>query len=264
MSCPRIIDRRQAVLSGIVLLAQTGFGAGFAFSKPSNLIFAVSENARPLAVVDPNSGIARGIIVDALALITALAGMAPRIEAYPWSRAQANVSNGTADGFCTLPTNARLAYAKFSKHPIYVNHSGLFYKRGNPAVEKVKNADEMRELVHASYLGNGHSKEFLSRRPVFYGANVDQALRMVAAGRADVFLESQAIAMHRIRDLGLGAEIGFLPVDFIEPSPFCIGLRRSLPDCDAVLDELDTATQTIRDDKRLAKIIAEYLPRGAS
>jgi polar amino acid transport system substrate-binding protein len=264
MRQPKAINRRIIVSQGLLYTALLSSNSRPALAKPTSLIFAVSDSAKPLAYIDPNSGIARGIIVDTLALITALAGMAPRIEAYPWQRAQANVSDGSADGFCTLATSARMSYAKFSKHPIYVNQIGLIYERGNRSVENVKSATEMRDLVHASYLGNGYSKEFLSHHPVFYGPSVDQALRMVAAGRADVFLESRAIAMHRIHSLGLGADLNFRTVDFIEPSPFCIGLRRSLPDCDAILDVLDQATETIRADKRMAKIVAEYLRDGAS
>jgi polar amino acid transport system substrate-binding protein len=246
-------------------LAQTLRAASTSSSAPP-LQLVYFDNFAPFSQRQPDGAMV-GIFVDIMdELLGRRLGLAVRHEGYPWARAQQMVRNGEADGFVTVPTDERLAYAVASQEWITQGRFTMFVRREDRALRerlgKAQGIEALRGLKLGSYLGNGWVR---SRFPdkeweVSYSSSRSHALRMLAARRFDVLVDSSNATQAALRATGLDAEIVELaPV--LESSETRLMLARSSPHVGR-LPQIDAALRRMKADGTLARL--SQLPSEAS
>jgi len=171
------------------------------------------------------------------------------------------VQQGEADALCTLPTPARLDYALFTRNPVIVTKTELFYAEDNPRraeIEAVRTLDQLKGFRQGDYIGNGFAEATFKDLPVEFTPTLDAVFRKIAAGHLDIYVGANVIAKGVVKQLGLGDKIRSFAVEIGPPSPFCIGIRKSYPDAAAVIERADQAIEAAGKDGTLARIIGRY------
>lgn len=246
------------LLRGLALLGCSyTLPAGAAGS--SLLRIAYGDNFAPFNWVDEN-GATRGILVDLLteALQERLAVPVSH-QGFPWSRAQRMVQQGLADALCTVPTAERLAYAAASREAVASSTFTLFTRRDHPRLAELKQArtlDDLREFALIHYEGSSWAREHLTASPVIWTISQAHALRMVAAGRGDGFIDASEPLRINIRTLNLTRQLVELPQVF-DTQAFHLLIRMDNP-AREILPRFDAVLRRMRAEKANARIYAKY------
>lgn len=206
-----------------------------------------------------SDGSMSGIFIDIMnELLGRRLGLPLRHEGYPWARAQQMVRNGEADGFVTVPTEERLAYTVASQEWVTQGRFTMFVRRDAAALrerlDKAQGVDALRGLKLGSYLGNGWVKSRFADKDwdVSYSSSRSHALRMLAARRFDVLVDSSNATQAALKAIGLDAEIVELtPV--LESSETRLMLSRSSPHVGR-LPQIDAALRRMKADGTLARL----------
>jgi polar amino acid transport system substrate-binding protein len=239
-------------------------GLGSATAEP-----APGTPDRPLLVVHGEAGwTERGpdgkpvfVTGETLELVAARAGIAVREEMLPWSRAQAMVRDGRADLLTTQVTPERKAYALFTTHPIFRDARSVLYRVGSPEAARlsaVRSVAELRGLTFVAFLGDGWAAHALVGERVSWVKDDTVAAQMVAAGHAQAFLENLSTGFRLVATPELSDRVAIEPLADEEPLVFRIGIRRSLPECQALVDRFDAAIEAVTRDGSLPAIWRRY------
>ena len=183
------------------------------------------------------------------------------MQGMPWARAQASVQDGSADVFCTLPTPARLDYAVFTKHPAITLKIELFYAVDNPKrqqIETIRTVEQLQGFRQGDYVGNGFAESTFKDMPIDWTPTLESVFRKIELGRIDMFVGTDIVARHLVKQLRLGEKIRSIPVDIGAPTPFCIGVRKSHPEAASLIERADAAIEAADKDGTLSGIIARY------
>jgi polar amino acid transport system substrate-binding protein len=200
-----------------------------------------------------------GTMVDAVACIARLAGIEVSHAGYPWVRTQAMVQSGDLDGFCTIPTPEREAYAAFTTTPIIIEPSVIVYRVEDKRPATIRTKEDMAALTQGSYLGNGWGKETLKDFKITWVINEVTCFRMLVEGRFDIIVAGEIGAPYLIRALGLGALLRTTPAPFMPERPKCLAVRRSYPDCDGIVARLEDAVVAGHRSREIDRIFASTL-----
>ena len=249
--------RRRSILAaglGGLGLAVLGRRAG---AEAAPLRMGYSESASPYSSQGPD-GRAKGLLVDAVDLVASRGGIAISHQAFPWARTQWMVERGELDGFCTVPTPERQAYALFTAAPLVILRYGIFHRTDDRRPAMVRSMADLPSFAQGNYLGHGWAKQNLAGQDIHWLADEDGVLRMVAMGRLDIYIAAELATMLKLREIGLADKIAFTPAPFLPTADFHLGLRRSHSDAERVVAAIDKAILEARQDGSLDRRIAAY------
>lgn len=188
-----------------------------------------------------------GIFIDIMnELLGRRLGLRLQHEGYPWARAQQMVRQGEADGFVTVPTPERLAYTVASQEWVTQGRFTMFVRRSDLTLRERLNQAQGVESLHGlrlgSYLGNGWVKSRFAGKDweLSFATSRGHALRMLAAGRFDVLVDSSNATQAALKAAGLDEDIVELaPVLESSETRLMLALGSShvnkLPQIDAML-----------------------------
>ena len=255
-----IMLSRRALLRGVPLaLGAMAVGARRTMAADFNVVFY--DSFAPLSFLDDDRKIV-GILPDVVNEIMGRRLQVPlSLQGLPWARAQALVQDGSADAFCTLPTPARRVYAFFTENAVIVEKIQLFYTIDNPRkaeIEAIRTVDQLNGFRQGDYVGNGFAEATFKGLPIELTPTLDSVFKKIAAGHLDLFVGTDIVAMSIVKKLGLGDTIRSFPVEIGAPTPFCIGIRKSLPQAEAMVTRANDAVARATKDGSLAKIIERY------
>lgn len=251
------MDRR-TLLRGVALLGCSCALPG-AVAARSPLRIAYGDNFAPFNWVDEHGAI-RGILVDLLAeALQQRLAVPVTHQGFPWSRAQRMVQEGLADALCTLPTAERLAYAAASREAVASSTFTLFTRRDHPDMARLLRArtlDDLREFKLIHYDGSSWARERLKALNVMWTISQASALRMVAAGRGDAFIDASEPLRVNIRTLNLAHQLIELPQVF-ETQAFHLLIRMDSP-AREILPRFDAVLRKMRAERVNARIYGKY------
>ena len=129
-----------------------------------------------------DGGQMRGLLVESVDLVGGLAGITLEHYGYPWARAQLLVRQGELDGFCTVQTTERSAYADFCPTPLLRVALGVYHRRGDSRIAQISSVADMRDLRQGGYIGSGYVKEHLEADRLSLEPDQDAVLRRLLNG----------------------------------------------------------------------------------
>jgi polar amino acid transport system substrate-binding protein len=172
------------------------------------------------------------------------AGIQPIREAYPWLRALERVRRGESDAFVTVPTPAREAYARFCRRPVLRDEPCVWFAKASPQADRLRRISSLADLSRfrgAMYRGSNWTSSVLGGLQPITLPSADAVIQMVAAGRADFFLDGRAVALSRLHGLDLLADFEAKPLAVDLPYAFHLGISRRRPDAEAIVGAVDEA-----------------------
>jgi polar amino acid transport system substrate-binding protein len=107
-----------------------------------------------------NQGQPAGFFVDIIReAVENRLGLSLRISVLPWMRCQALVKQGEADLMTTIPTPARLEYARLVNAPIWIKQYRIYTYLDHPRIHEMHDIRSIAEILQArftviSYIGN--------------------------------------------------------------------------------------------------------------
>lgn len=233
-------NRRIAVLAALGIACSTG-------AASAELRMSYNSDWPPYS-----SGVGetvQGILPDLMTeIVEGRMGMKVRHLGYPWKRVQRAVELGSLDAMVTVPTDARLNYARSSRETVYTVEMRPVVVRGSGAEQQIGDAPvpaTLRRLRVCDIIGNGWGKRFAAEHglsPVMATKAVS-CLRMVARGRADITIQATAVANKEIATEALQDRLSVLPV-LLGSMKFTLLLSRRSALDDEFMDKFD---QTVRD-----------------
>ncbi len=247
--------RRRALLGGTAAVAWLAPGSRAADLLTVHMGYA--DSLWPLAH-GKDGGAVEGLLVDAMRLVGARAGVEMVHEAYPWARAQLMVARGDLDGFCTARTQERQAYALFAATPLASFSFGVFHRAKDTRPLAVRSVADLRALRQGTYRGNGYARENLEIDRMRLENDEDSVLRLIAMDRLDVFAGIEFVVVPRLVRLGLYDRMRFTPLAFLPPVEYRFGLRKTFPEAEAVLARVEAATQAARKAGELEALLKRY------
>ena len=248
---------RRAFLGGALagMLAGGAAAPARAQGAPCRLVYF--HDYAPFSWSDAD-GTVRGLFVDVLAeTLGARMGIPLVHQGWPWSRAQAMVRAGEADGFCSVATAERRAYAAVSTEPLVLGPVKLFVPRGaeqRPEIARARRLEDLKGLRLAIYIGSSWAHERLADLvpDMVQEPDMAGALRLVAGGRVDGIVDMADVLRHRVKALGLGLRIAeTAPV--LDTVPFHLCVSRTSPLAPRMA-EFDAALRAIRRDGTYAAL----------
>jgi ABC-type amino acid transport substrate-binding protein len=162
---------------------------------------------------------------------------------------------GRVDAFCTVATPERERYAAFSK-PVLSLQYGAHHRKDLRGVAEIATLRDASRFNNVNYIGHGWALANLDRESTQWVADHQACIRMIASGRADLFVADVTVGKYFVRSLGLGETIRFTPFPFIPPVPYRIGLRRTLPDLGERIEEING--RIVKNRQRLGELYARY------
>jgi len=250
---------RRSLLTGFVAGLAVAGGGRLAGAATAPLRMAYSETAAPFSSRG-DDGRPRGLLVDGMELVGRESGVAMTHQAYPWARCQLMLQRGDMDGFCTVPTDEREAYMRFSSVPLVVIQYGIFHRIDDHRLAKVRSIADLAPFTQGNYAGHGWAKQYLQGQTVQWEPDEKTVLTMIARGYLDIYVGAEIRTWHWLRVLGLADRFAVTPAPFLPPANFSFGLRRDFPAGDRVVATIEVATQKATDDGRLERLIATYRP----
>lgn len=205
---------RPLILACAVSVAAFAFPASAQSPKhaPIRLVFA--DELAPLSFREGEE--VKGILVDvAREVFQTRLGLDVKTATYPWQRAQQMVREGKADGFITIATTERAAYANCGRIPVLRSDLRPIVRPDNPRLDKIKAAQKLADLRPfeiVSYAGNGWAKQNLEGFNVFYAADFQSSLRGVAQGRGDLSLGTITSGAYYMQEPDLQGKLEMLPL----------------------------------------------------
>jgi polar amino acid transport system substrate-binding protein len=250
-----VIDRRRFLLWTTALMTDAVRPVQAASATPIRM--AYFENYAPLSFRDAHGQMA-GALIDGVELMGHAAGLSFTHEGFPWVRAQAMVESGKQDGFCTTIDLVRQAYADFCPTPIIVEHFCIYHRIDDKRMHDLHSIQDLRPLIQGGYRGSGYPLRYLEAQYFHWYKDVDTVLRMVDNGNLDVYVGSETVTSHKLKELGLTDRISATPAPFMPAAEFCFGLRHHYPNAADVLAQMEAATSAARKSGALDKLLKPY------
>lgn len=249
------MDRRSWI-GGALAIAYLNATAGPNESAPT-LRMAYFDKYPPMSSLDAHGNLT-GLLIDGVSLVCEAAGLRTAHQAYPWARAQALVENGRLDGFCTTPTTLRKRYARFCSMPIFVARFGVFHRVDDERPKHIRTWSDMQALRQGTYIGSGYSRQYSDKVRLHMEASPDAVLRLINIGALDIYIESELVTNHKLREMGIFERFAFTPLDLLPPANFCLGLRTSLENSTALIARIEDSTARLLKDGSLKAIWTKY------
>ncbi len=228
------------VLIGMILISS--------MARADTITLTFTEGFPPFAY--KKDGRVVGIQIDLAVEVLRKLDVEVNARAYPWSRAQALVEDGKADGFVTIPTDKRGRYAKFSRLPLFTSDFEMYTGAGNPRIEEfkmIRTLDQLRtvDIRHISFSESGWHLHNLKGAVGFLKQvkTSKQIILMLDRNRVDVYIE-QPRFWWEVKKMGMEKRIVKIPnvldttfwhLIIGKKSPFV----RILPKIDVLMERMD-------------------------
>jgi len=239
-------------LLAMVLLALT-IGSGASAEGPLRVV--VDEWPPFGSETLPGGGMSLSVITEVLTR----AGYEVESQIVPFARALSGVQHGEYDIVGNLFFDAELAqnlqYAEpyFETTVQFLRHSGT-----NIAIAELDDLTPYSVAVGEGYLYSDSfdSAENIEKVTV---TTVEQGVRMVAAGRLDLTLDSADVLRYVTRELdpSLEPQVEILPY-VLATQHIHMAVRRDLEDADQVIADFNSTLAMMRDDGSLEAILARF------
>ena len=196
---------------------------GIAISQEVHYVF---QEYTPANYLD-KQGRPAGFFVDIMhEAIENRLGLNLQISIFPWRRCQVLVEQGKADLMTTVPTPARLEYAKLVNVPIWIKQYRIYTYQNHPRMHKMQGIRSIAEILQEhftviSYIGNSWATTNLEGIgiPLLKATSVDGMYRMLVARRGDIFVDDPVLVANSLPATGLENQI-VLTQGCIEESAF--------------------------------------------
>ena len=259
------ISRRTFISSGVFTLSAIG-GSPLRGWATTPMHIAYFDYFAPFSFRNVKQEM-QGVFVDVL-----IEALQNRLEiplthqGFPWARAQQMVKEGYADAFCTVPTPERRAYTDVSTEPLVTATFTMFARRNGPNLAKlneVKVLSYLSPFLIGHYLGSGWAHQKLGGMRIDWATNLDMALRKLAYGRNDVFIDVAEVIRPRIKELKLENDLVELP-QILDTQQFNLCVRKESA-LTKILPDFDKVIRQMRSDGTLAAIYRKFeiLPPAA-
>lgn len=216
----------------------------------------------PFSFEGPGGAIT-GILVDGLdKTLGRLPGVSLSHEGFPWTRAQALVKAGRADGFITNPTADRREYAKFSQEFLAESGIRIFFAKNHPRaaeIRNIKSIDDLRAFRQVDFRGNGFAEREFQGLTIEWQNTLNVVMKLLAHQRADIFVGNDMVGRHVMRAEGLSSDIETVPMDLGRVSRYHLGIRNDYPGVDDLLAAYDAEVQAAKADGRIQTVIETYV-----
>lgn len=232
--------------------------AGSAAARPQAMRMAFFDQAAPLSYRD-GAGEMAGLLVDLVNWVGRGADLRFSHHGYPWVRAQAMVRQGELDALCTNATDERRTYALFCDTPLLSQDYGLFHRIGDPRIAELRGMQDLHRVRVGAYRGSGYAQQQLGALKVHWDSDPISLLRRIALGDLDVFVDSDILMSHRVRELGLDQRIAYRSVHFLPRAQYRWGLRRSYPDAVEWVERMERSARIAERAGDLDGVIVRYL-----
>jgi polar amino acid transport system substrate-binding protein len=225
-------------------------------SMPIRLVFAIE--LAPLSFEEGSK--TRGILIDIAHEVFSVR-LGHRVEAalYPWERAQKMVRAGEADGFITIATKERTAYANCGRIPVLRAGLHPIVRPDSPRRSEVEAAQSLADLKRfsiVSYFGNGWAKQNLADFDVFYAPDFRSSLHGLAQGRGDLAFGTTTSGSHYLQQKELAGKLVMLPL-VVDTFEYVLCLGKKSPHA-AKLQEFERVLEVMRIDGGYAPIMQDY------
>lgn len=153
-----------------------------------------------------------GIDVDIALAVLKRIGIKANINLLPWKRSLTLVKNLGADAILSAAiTDDRKQFLYFPSEPISSGATVFFQRKPRNII--TNGLDGLNGLKVGAMLGYKYCDE-LDRSPVLLGASrvasLDQIFNMLMSDRIDLVVESEAVGMYKIKEMGLLDEISIV------------------------------------------------------
>lgn len=161
------------------------------------------------------------------------------------------------------PHTPRKQFMYFCAEPMVESLPSIFCAKDNPRrseIDAVRTVDDLKNFRQVDYKGNGWArKTFPPTMRITYVENIFDVFKVIAAGKADIFVGNGLAAMYAIKQDGLKEKIHARELPIGEPSSFHFGLRHDYPDAKLVVEEFEATLDEAMLDNATRKIIMKYL-----
>jgi polar amino acid transport system substrate-binding protein len=203
---------------------------------------------------------ATGIYVDCMnEVLGRRAGMTLKHLAMPWARAQQEVKDANADGFCTSPSDARRAYVNFSREVMLQQNRVVVFAKDNPKadrIRKISKEDDIKQFSIGTYYGDARINTLFKDLNVDLAPDIKQSYMKVASGRVDIAVSDSAIWKYQARALGIRDKLDSV---FLSDAPATyFGIRKNHEAAADILEIFDKGIAAARADGTVERIIAAY------
>jgi polar amino acid transport system substrate-binding protein len=253
-----MLHRRAALLSPLALA-----GLAARAGAPVAIRVAIAEGEAPHSYRDPG-GRMTGMIVDGLAAVSGPLSWTLEFLGVPWARAQLLVQQDKADAHVTVATDSRRRYMRFAHEPLYtINTAVLHFLRDNRRAGELRalhSIEGLRDFRMVALIGDAwHVARFANWKNVEWMRTTASCFTMIAAGRADLTLESRESLRFASQSADLShiesREVSFVPDGVAE---FRFGLRTSFANAETLLADYDGAQRSARASGALKRAMAKY------
>lgn len=232
--------------------------------------FAFSDIDPPTSYMD-EEGNAVGLLPELVDLAFELIpDFEVSLNAYPWTRAKLRVELGQNDGLFTYPGKSVSEYAGFTDMPAYIlDYNYIFYPVDHEDVEKLSAAETVRDLKpfvlittsrpdNLSWEENNLPNDEFQR--VFVN-NIETAFNLLLVRReGDFLVRNPEEGMYLAREMGYEDKLLFRRIQFPSENsiPFHFGIRRSHPQYDRIMSELNRVVESKEFQDKAEALISSY------
>lgn len=200
-----------------------------------------------------------GISLDVIAAVLTRAGYAVETDIVPWRRALDGVRSGTYDGIGNIFRRPALESELAFSDPFFETEVRFVKKSGATATySDLQSLRPYSIAVGAGYLYEPafDADDRLRKTTV---TNVIDGVRMVAAGRIDLTLDSIDVLNHIIHreDPSLEAQIEILP-QTLTTQQIHFAVRRDLPGYEVLIADFNRVLAEMREEGTLDALLAKH------
>ncbi|MEH6823536.1 MAG: transporter substrate-binding domain-containing protein [Motiliproteus sp.] len=245
------------------------FLTGHAHSREQQTIrLAYHPDIPPYSFQTSDQSATKGILPDLTDTLAFSMNLAFSHQSYPWERAQRMVELGMVDAFCCPITPERQRYAIFAPTPIIVLHGQVvFFNPASPNAPEIKAARRIEDFYlfkTATFLGNSRHDQIWKDHPnVEKVSRVEQILVMLLRGRIDFYFADPLVTGYKIKTAGLNGLLDSAPLGYIvdqnRETEMQFGLRRSYPEAEKLIVDIDTTIKKIITPELRKNIVSRYL-----
>ena len=232
------------------------------FAEPNTIKVNYYDKFNPLSF--KKDGQMHGILVDSLNAVLVNKLKVKLIhKGYPWQRAQTLVQDGAADALITNPTEARKTYAYFTEKPFVTSYVAILTSINNPRrkeIDQIKAIEDLGNFRQVDYRGNGWAKKWFKDLDVHWVNSIEQAIQLLHVHRYDIYVGNGLVLRAIIRDMNMKDKIVVREVHNIaEPARFHFGLRKTFPDAEKIVGDVDKALADAKANGEIEQIVARYI-----
>ncbi|WP_164084745.1 substrate-binding periplasmic protein [Alteromonas flava] len=264
-------EHRQVPSSFRQLLSLFGFLCLYLIALPNSvasqiITIAYGDAYKPFAYAGDRE--AEGIQVDFVEelLVTRL-GLTVQHVSCPWKRCQRMVSEGTLDGFFTVPTSERESYTQESEIPFYTTDFVIHVAQKSPVIEQLRKVTfvpellAMQELRHVFMRGSGWHEEMLkTAQNVTRVADASVIPMMLIQNRADLYIEQAEMFQFQAAQLGLDEQLLTLPRPIIQRVNWHLFISNKSSNI-TLLPRLNALLATLKESGELEQLQREIFAR---